>query len=77
VYIITRLATNGALSDLLYKKKKKKKFSDIEKYSIALDIIEGIIYLHSRDQPIIHRDLKSLNILVRNFNKKSWIKTIE
>ncbi len=34
------------------------------KLQIAIDIAEGMHYLHSRPIPIIHRDLKSLNILV-------------
>ncbi|KAF0717185.1 Aste57867_2448 [Aphanomyces stellatus] len=32
--------------------------------SIAIDISRGMAYLHSMDPPIIHRDLKSMNILV-------------
>lgn len=28
------------------------------------DITNGMIYLHSQNQPIIHRDLKSLNLLL-------------
>ncbi|ETV99798.1 TKL/DRK protein kinase, variant 1 [Aphanomyces invadans] len=32
--------------------------------SMAIDISRGMAYLHSMDPPIIHRDLKSMNILV-------------
>ncbi|RHY28844.1 hypothetical protein DYB32_005661 [Aphanomyces invadans] len=35
--------------------------------SMAIDISRGMAYLHSMDPPIIHRDLKSMNILVRYF----------
>jgi serine/threonine protein kinase len=31
---------------------------------IALDAAEGMRYLHSRDPPVIHRDLKASNLLV-------------
>ena len=30
----------------------------------ALDIARGVYYLHTNKQPILHRDLKSLNILL-------------
>ncbi len=32
---------------------------------IAMDIARAINFLHSRTPPLIHRDLKSANILVR------------
>ncbi|KAG3096630.1 hypothetical protein PI124_g5961 [Phytophthora idaei] len=34
------------------------------KASIALDVLEAIVYLHSFPSPIIHRDLKSKNVLL-------------
>merc|ERR1712146_853852 len=34
------------------------------KLSFALGIAKGMQYLHSLDPPIVHRDLKALNILV-------------
>jgi len=35
-----------------------------QKNKIAIDIVLGMQYLHGRDPPIIHRDLKSLNVLL-------------
>jgi serine/threonine protein kinase len=32
---------------------------------LAKDIAKGIAFLHSTSPPVMHRDLKSLNILVR------------
>ena len=29
---------------------------------LGVDVAEGMLYLHSREEPIIHRDLKSHNI---------------
>lgn len=34
------------------------------KLQIMLDIARGMNYLHMSQPPIIHRDLKSLNILI-------------
>ena len=35
------------------------------------EVLEAVLYLHSRDPPIIHRDIKPENILLdRNNNVK-------
>ena len=36
------------------------------KHSILLDISQGLAYLHSRDPPIIHRDLSPNNVMLTN-----------
>lgn len=40
--------------------------SNKQKFKLALDIAKGMHYLHTSDKegPILHRDLKSLNLLV-------------
>lgn len=40
-----------------------------ERLRIAVDVAEGMLYLHSRDEPIIHRDLKSHNIFIQEDSK--------
>ncbi|KAG8950570.1 copper transport protein ctr1 [Tulasnella sp. 424] len=40
-----------------------------ERISLIQDVADGLNYLHSRDPPICHGDLKSLNILVNSINR--------
>lgn len=58
--LITEYMINGSLYD--YLDKTPEALSPTERTLIALDIARGIEFLHSRG--IIHRDLKSLNILL-------------
>lgn len=36
----------------------------LEKVQIAIDIVEALVYVHSFNPPLVHRDLKSHNILL-------------
>ncbi|POM71220.1 Protein kinase [Phytophthora palmivora] len=60
----------GDLDDVL--KKNREKFSwQREKISIAMDIAEGLVYLHCLRPVVVHRDLKSKNVLLnRKFHAK-------
>jgi hypothetical protein len=60
----------GDLDDVL--KKNRGKFSwQREKISIAMDIAEGLVYLHCLRPVVVHRDLKSKNVLLnRKFQAK-------
>ena len=60
--ILTEYMAEGSLFDLL--KDKSKYLSDAQKIQLAKDIANGMLYLHSFNPPIIHRDLKSPNVLV-------------
>lgn len=44
----------------------------LEKVQIAIDIVEALVYVHSFSPPLIHRDLKSRNVLLvaRNLEAK-------
>jgi serine/threonine protein kinase len=55
---------NGCLSDYTYNKKNKLTLK--QKYSILIDICSGMCFLHSKTTPIIHRDLKTQNILLND-----------
>lgn len=62
-FIVMELCPNGALSDLL----TKKKFIDFDEWQIIMQqILNGLEFIHS--QNIIHRDIKASNILLSEQN---------
>ncbi len=38
---------------------------------IAADIAAGMLYLHSHTPPIVHRDLRSPNVFIMNFDENA------
>ena len=59
-YIVTELATNGSLHDYLH---IEKKTPTVDRSLVwASDVAHGMKHLHDND--IIHRDLKSANVLL-------------
>ena len=71
--IVMELVENGNLEDILIS--KESKYDEIKqwnhKLTMSLEIAKGMNFLHSLDPPIIHRDLKTANVLVdRNFSCK-------
>lgn len=83
IWIVSDLCSLGSLRQLL--DDPERKLSTRMRLGLALQVAEGMDYLHTQDPPIIHRDLKSHNILchetfenidtgksqVRNKSKKS------
>lgn len=59
--IVTELCENGDLFDYM-RKTKKPGFSQMVMF--MHDIALGISYLHTRRPSIIHRDMKSMNVLI-------------
>ncbi|XP_004296242.1 PREDICTED: uncharacterized protein LOC101312816 [Fragaria vesca subsp. vesca] len=64
--IVTEFLPRGSLFQLLQKNKSKLDWR--RRVQMALDIARGMNYLHHFRPPIIHRDLKSSNLLV----DKNW-----
>ena len=80
-FLVTEFCENGNLFQFLHGKDAPD-LEDIERLNLALEIAQGINYLHSFNPPILHRDLKSLNILLdKNFVAKiadfGWAKLRE
>ncbi|TMW69455.1 hypothetical protein Poli38472_001611 [Pythium oligandrum] len=61
--VLSEYMPNGDLRDYLQKNKSSKQWTD-HKVRMALDIVEALVYLHSFFPPLVHRDLKSRNVLL-------------
>ena len=62
IWIVSELCSLGSLRQLL--DDRERNLSLEARLSLALQVAEGMAYLHAQDPPIIHRDLKSHNIFV-------------
>ena len=62
-YIITEYIPRGALDNVI----RKHELTWIQKLRIARDVAKGCLYLTSAG--VIHRDLKSKNVLIDRFNR--------
>lgn len=72
VCLVTEYCEGGTLFDILYKKFYPFQLSYSQKLKILLDIAKGMQFLNELKTPIIHRDLKSLNIIIdRKIEKNS------
>ena len=60
IYLLMELAEEG---HLYYRLKKSKFFDEKTSAKYMFDILKAVNYLHERDPPIIHRDIKAENIL--------------
>ena len=63
VLIMTEYCFGGSLFSLLHEKQSIR-LTFKQRYRMALDIAKGMNFLHIQEPPILHRDLKSLNLLL-------------
>jgi len=62
IWIVSELCSLGSLRQVL--DDRERSLPDDLRVSVALQVAEGMSYLHNQDPAIIHRDLKSHNIFV-------------
>jgi mitogen-activated protein kinase kinase kinase 9 len=67
LFMVTEYCDNGNLFELLHQKKNIQ-ISWEERKRLTIEIATGMNYLHSFHPPIMHRDLKSMNVLL----DKNW-----
>jgi tRNA A-37 threonylcarbamoyl transferase component Bud32 len=65
--LVLEYAPSGSLFQSIHQ--AKKRFSTRIKLHIALDVAAALQYLHSKQPPLVHRDLKSANVLLTDNNR--------
>ncbi|CAD8083040.1 unnamed protein product [Paramecium sonneborni] len=65
LYIVTEYCAGGTLFDLLHRKKHLE-INWQQRVKMAIQIADGMLHLHKLNPPLIHRDLKSLNLLLES-----------
>ncbi|XP_023928314.1 serine/threonine-protein kinase CTR1 isoform X1 [Quercus suber] len=72
--IVTEYLSRGSLYRLLHKAGAREMLDERRRLNMAYDVAKGMNYLHKRNPPIVHRDLKSPNLLV---DKKYTVKVCD
>ena len=63
--IVTEFCHGGTLFEVLHEKKKSiPHITFRQRHKMALDIAKGMHFMHTLKPPLMHRDLKSLNLLL-------------
>jgi serine/threonine protein kinase len=60
--LVLEFMANGSLYDLLHQ--RKTLIHQSQRMHMAVQIAEGVEFLHGRTPPFVHRDLKSLNVVL-------------
>ncbi|XP_072979871.1 uncharacterized protein [Typha angustifolia] len=72
--IVTEYLSRGSLYRLLHRSGAREILDERRRLNMAFDVAKGMNYLHRRNPPIVHRDLKSPNLLV---DKKYTVKVCD
>ena len=72
--IVTEYLSRGSLYRILHRHGARENLDEKRRLSMAFDVAKGMNYLHKRNPPIVHRDLKSPNLLV---DKKYTVKVCD
>ncbi|KAK8970864.1 Serine/threonine-protein kinase CTR1 [Platanthera guangdongensis] len=72
--IVTEYLSRGSLYRFLHKPGVREILDGRRRLYMAFDVAKGMNYLHKRNPPIVHRDLKSPNLLV---DKKYTVKVCD
>ncbi|KAK9126493.1 hypothetical protein Scep_015339 [Stephania cephalantha] len=72
--IVTEYLSRGSMYRLLHKSGAREVLDERRRLNMAYDVAKGMNYLHRRNPPIVHRDLKSPNLLV---DKKYTVKVCD
>ncbi|GAB4833479.1 copper transport protein ctr1 [Ancistrocladus abbreviatus] len=62
--IVTEYLAKGSLYRLLHRPGERERLDERRRLNMAYDVAKGMNYLHKHNPPIVHRDLKSPNLLV-------------
>ncbi|XP_059667494.1 serine/threonine-protein kinase CTR1 isoform X2 [Cornus florida] len=69
--IVTEYLPRGSLYRLLHKPGARKVLDEKRRLCMAYDVAMGMNYLHKRNPAVVHRDLKSPNLLIdKNYTVK-------
>ncbi|CAM9695898.1 unnamed protein product [Phaeothamnion confervicola] len=62
--LVMELATQGSVWDLLHGSRRTEPLSVAMSAAMMYDVAKGMLYLHRLHPPVLHHDLKSLNLLL-------------
>jgi serine/threonine protein kinase len=76
IWITSELCSAGSLKMFLSNTRITSQLTFLQELSLCLDVADGCHYLHTRNPPIVHRDLKSHNILIQETSSGNYVAKI-